>query len=639
MNESITLNGTPHTIIGVMPPGQEFPRNTKLWTPFVVPDEENRRGFKFIYSVARLKPEVTLEQARANMTAVAKSIVEDYPKNFSMDFDTGLFPMKDEMVGGAGKALWLLLGAVSFVLLIACTNVANLLLARAASREKEFAVRAALGAGRGRLLLQLLTESVLLSGAGGALGLLLAWGGVQGFISFSPGDIPRLNEIGVDWQILTYSLLLTFATGLLFGLAPAMKSSRPELSSALKEGTRTGDGGFNLLRQHRLRNLLVIGEVAMALVLLIGAGLMVRSFAALLSEETGIEANRILTVEMLLPKYKYPTPNQQRQFFEDLLARTASTQNVEHAGAINVLPFGGHQWMWSFRVAGSGSGRKLVKGGADYRVVTPEYFRAMGIPLLQGRSFTREDRANSPGFFIVNQAFARKHIPNGEILGSQIRLEDDAPWSTIVGVVGNVKHDGLGDDVKPEMYRPFAQAPLPSMTLAIRAGSNVTALTGTVRGFVKDIDPDQPIARISTMERLVSNSVSRPRFYMALLSLFAAVAAVLAAVGIYGVMAYSVSQRTHEIGIRVALGAQRTHILRLVLLQGALLTSAGIVLGICGALALTRYMASLLHGIEPTDPVTFTVISLLLIAVSLLACFIPARRATQVDPMVALRYE
>ena len=639
LNKSITLNGTPHTIIGVMPPGQAYPRRTKLWTPFVVPEESNHRGLKFMYSVARLKSDVTLEQARANMTAVAKSIAEDYPKNFSKEFDTGVFPMKQEIVGRTSKALWLLLGAVSFVLLIACANVANLLLARAASREKELAVRAAIGAGRGRLLRQLLTESVLLSMTGGGLGLLLAWGGVQGFIAFSPGNIPRLSELGVDWEILTYSLLLTFATGLLFGLAPALKSSRPELSSALREGSRTGGGGFSLLRRHRLRNLLVIGEVAMALVLLVGAGLMVRSFTALLSEDTGLKADRVLTVEISLPEYKYSTSDQQRQFFEELLARTASVQSIQQAGVINALPFGGHQWMWSFRVAGSESGGKLVKGGADYRLVTPGYFRAMGIPILRGRSFTAEDRADLPGAFIINEAFAREKLPNREALGSQIRLDDHSPWSTIVGVVGDVRHNGLADKVEPEMYRPFAQAPHSSMTMVFRAEGDVTALTGTIRGFVKDLDPNQPVGRISTMEALISNSVSRPRFYMALLGLFAAVAAALAAVGIYGVMAYSVSQRTHEIGIRVALGAQRSQVLRLVLLQGAILTGVGIVLGITGAVALTRYMASLLHGITATDPLTFVAISFLLSAVSLLASYIPARRATKVDPMVALRYE
>ena len=639
LNKSIILNGTPHTIIGVMPPGQEFPRNTKLWTPFVVPEESNRRGFKFMYTVARLKSDVTLEQSRANMTAVAKSIAEDYPGNYSKNFDTGVFPMKQEIVGRASQALWLLLGAVSFVLLIACANVANLLLARAASREKEFAVRAAIGAGRGRLLRQLLTESVLLSMAGGGLGLLLAWGGVHGFVAFSPGNIPRLSELTVDWEILTYSLLLTFATGLLFGLAPALKSSRPELSSALKEGSRTGGGGFSLLRRHRLRNLLVIGEVAMALVLLVGAGLMVRSFAALLSEDTGFEADRVLTMQISLPMHKYSDSGQQRQFFEDLLSRTTSIRNVEHAGAVNSLPFSRTQYMWSFQMAETGEDGKPVKGSADYRVVTPDYFQTLGIPLRRGRLFGSDDREGFPEAFIVNEAFVQKYFPQGDILGKQFHLGRSDPWGTLVGVVGNILHTGLDAEVKPEMYRPFAQAPGQSMTLALRAEGDVTALAGTIRGFVKDLDPDQPVGRISTMEGLISDSVARPRFYMALLGLFAAVAAVLAAVGIYGVMAYSVSQRTHEIGIRVALGAQRSQVLRLVLLQGAILTGVGIVLGITGAVALTRYMASLLHGITATDPLTFVAISLLLSAVSLLASYIPARRATRVEPMVALRYE
>ncbi len=639
VGKTVRLDGSPYTVVGVMPLGFHYPSNTPLWTPMVLTAEEReRRTSWFLRVVARLDASTTLDGAQARMTELARQMALEYP-DANEGRGIGLEPIQSGQVREVRSNLWMLLGAVGFVLLIACTNVANLWLARGAVREKEISIRAVLGASRLRLVRQVLTESVLLGMVGGAAGLLLAWSGVRLFIALSPAYFPRLDEISVDPKVLAYTFGLSFLTGLLFGLVPALQTSATDLSDAIKQGSRSGSG-FALPHRRRLQGVLIGGEVALALVLLVGAGLLTRSFFRLLAEDPGFRTEQLLAADIELPSYKYPDGVQQLQFFETLVERVAALPGAQAVAVVNALPFSDLWYEMGVSLEDRDEQGERLTGSARYGVVSPGYFRTLGIPVKQGRVFTAEDRAGASGVVIVNQAFADEYFRDRDPVGKQIAVwARPAEWRTIIGVVGNVKHMGLDDQAYPQVYRVLPQSPMPYMLIVIRTQGDPVSLTSAVRGAVLAIDADQPISRISTVDGLISDTLAQPRLYLVLLSIFAGVAIVLAAVGVYGVIAYSVSQRTHEIGLRLALGARGDDVLRLVVRQGMRLTLPGVVVGLAGAYALTRYLRGLLYEIAPTDLLTYAGITVFISAVALLACYIPARRSARVDPMVALRVE
>ncbi|HEX8354593.1 MAG TPA: ADOP family duplicated permease, partial [Pyrinomonadaceae bacterium] len=548
----------------------------------------------------------------------------------------------EEVVGRSVRtSLFVMLGAVGLVLLIACANVANLLLARAASRSREIAVRTALGASRGRVVRQLLTESMLLSLAGGAAGMLLAVWGVDAIIKLSPATIPRLAETSIDARVFLFALGVSALTGLIFGLAPALQASKTDLAVSLKEGGRGGSAGA---AQGRMRAALVVSEVALSLMLLVGAGLLVKSFRELLTADPGYSPERVLAVTVALDTRRFADADSRAAYFREAVARIGGLPGVEAAGLTRLLPLGRSDIFNSFQIAGRPPFAPGASNGARSYTASPEYFRVLGIPLKRGRAFAASDTKDSTPVILINEAFARQHFDGREPLGQHIVIDgpDDRPLPPreIVGVVGNVRFEGFNAEEVPEYYVPFEQSPAAVSEVVVRAkGADAAALTPAVRGALKGVDPNLLIWETRTMDELIGRWTAPQRFNVALLGLFAALAALLAAVGIYGVMSYAVTQRTHEIGIRMALGARGRDVLRMVLRQGMLLTLGGLGLGLAGAFALTRLMSGLLYGVSPTDPLVFAAVSLLLAAVALLACLIPARRATKVDPMVALRYE
>jgi putative ABC transport system permease protein len=531
-----------------------------------------------------------------------------------------------------------LLGAVGFVLLIACANVANLLLARAATRHREIAIRTALGAGRRRIVRQLLTESLVLAALGGAAGLLLAVWGVDLLLALAPRDLLGLNSLGVDYRVLAFTLGVSLLTGIIFGLAPALESSRLNLNEALKEGGRSGSGDG---RSNRLRSLFVVAEIALALILLIGSGLMIKSFLKLQEVDPGFNAENLLSVKVLLPETKYKEPYQLTAFFNQALARIRQLPGVKDASAASYLPFTGLAAATGFTIEGVPPPTTGRKPGVDVRVIDPNFFRTMGIPLLKGRTFTEREATEQSNVVIINETMARQYWPGQDPIGKRVSIEMSDPVvpTEIIGVVGNVKHEGLDTDVRALAYWPHPQLPYSFMNLIVRAESDPSNLVGAIEREVQAIDKDQPITDVRTMDQLLSESVSRMRFSASLLSIFAGLALLLAAVGIYGVISYSVTQRTHEIGVRMALGARGSDVLRMVVGQGMLLALIGVAIGMIASFALTRVISSLLFGVSATDPITFGGIALLLTGVAFLACFIPARKAAKVDPMVALRYE
>jgi putative ABC transport system permease protein len=529
-----------------------------------------------------------------------------------------------------------LLGAVGYVLLIACSNVANLMLARASARRKEVAIRIALGATRWRLMRQLLTESVLLGVAGGAVGLLLALWGVDSLAASIGDDVPLARGAGFDLTVLLFTLGVSVLTGVLFGLAPALQASRPNLNETLKDAGRTSTAGF---RRNRVRGLLVVSEVSLALVLLVGAGLMMKSFVRLREVDPGFNAANSLTFGFWLPDFRYPEPQQQARFFQQVLERIAQLPGVQTCGAISVLPLTGGSVNGSFNI--DGRPEQPEERVAEMRAVSANYFRAMQIPTPRGREFTERDGAAAPSVVVINETLARRYFPGEDALGRRLAFGDvDEPvWREIVGVVGDVKGGGLSAETKPEMYVPYLQYPSAFMSVVVRGAPDPTTLTAAIRREVASVDKEQPVLNVRLMRQLVAESIAPQRFNTLLLGVFAAVALALATVGIFGVMSYTVTQRTHEIGIRMALGAQTGDVLRLVVKQGLTLTLFGVGIGLAGAFAVTRVLASLLYGVSTTDPMIFVGVSLLLAAVALVACYIPARRAMRVDPMVALRYE
>jgi len=640
VGRTVELSGAAYTVIGVMPAGFSFPNQAELWRPLQIDPNRLDRGPHYLRIVGRLKPGVTLSQAQAEMSALAARLAQQYPEKIA-GHGVKLELLRDVIVGDIGSALFILLGAVGFVLLIACANVANLLLARVGARQKEIAVRTALGASRLRLVRQLLTESILLAVGGGVAGLAVAMAGVKWLVSFGPDTIPRVHEIAVDPRMAGFTLLISVVTGVLFGLIPALQVSKPALADALKESGRASAG----LHRSRLRSVLVISEVALSLVLLIGAGLMIRSFAKLNQVDPGFNPSRLLTLGVTLLRNKYPEDERVAQVYAQLLERAAATPGIVSVGATSELPIGGGNTSDYFTIEGRPPMAKEARPITEYRVVTPRYFDAMAIPLLAGRDVAATDTKQSPNVVVINDAFARRHFPGENPLGQRLNLQgQERDPLLIVGVVGNVRDFGLDEPPTPEAYVPFLQDPLGktyqrSMTMVARTQADPIAVAGSLRAALTELDKSLPVYAIKPMTEYLRDSLTRRRFNLILLSVFGGVALVLAAIGIYGVISYGVTQRTHEIGIRLALGANTRDVLKLVVRQGMMLTLGGVALGLFAALALTRLMKTLLFEVSVTDPLTFIVIAVLLALVAMLACWIPARRATKVDPLVALRHE
>ncbi|MGH9840046.1 MAG: ABC transporter permease [Blastocatellia bacterium] len=683
IGQAVTLDERRYTVIGVLPPAFAFFPASDLLTPLTFNAEELSNDSYFPYNlVARLKPGVTLEQAQLGIRRSTNPTAK-----------VRLVPLRERLVKDFRPTLFILWCVVALVLLIACTNFANLLLARAANRQKELAIRAALGAGRGRIVRQLLTESVLLSLLGGALGLLCAYWALHALVaanpaavigldvSTRPGTIPRLGEVGIHWWAIGFTFGLSLLTGVLFGLAPALQFSKPDLNHSLKEGAAVTNAGFRLWRHQRTRSLLAISEIALALVLLIGAGLLIRSYWRLQQVKPWFQTQNLLTLQLEFPCYRYRTGAMVNSFVTLLSENLATLPGVESVGATANLPLSKAGNFKFFSIEGrpdidqkleedlpfgwspplpppfSLGTQRIHLLMSFHSEISPSYFQTMGILLQRGRVFDQHDDMYAQRVAIINEAMARRYWPNEDPLGKRIKLGSlltSDPWLTIVGVVGNVRHYALEDKPRPEFYRPFMQSTerkasdtqaraafrgTDTVSLVVRTSGQPAALAEAVQKLVWSFDQDQPIQRLATMEELLAEATAPRRFKLLLFGMAAVVALLLAGVGVYGVMAYLVAQRTHELGIRLALGAQRSDILRLVLGQGMQLALAGLALGLVAALALTRWLKNLLFGISATDPLTFVMIALLLAGITLLACYLPARRATRVDPLVALRHE
>ncbi|HKQ62644.1 MAG TPA: ABC transporter permease [Candidatus Polarisedimenticolaceae bacterium] len=638
VGRALVLGGESYTIVGVLPPDVPFPRRTTaLWVPLALDAEASAsRGSHFLVVIGRLGDGVALEQARSELGALAARLAAQYPDT-NAGWGVHLASLEAVVVGGTGRALWILFGAVGCLLSIGCANVANLLLSRAAARRGEIAVRVALGAGRLRLVRQLLTESLLYAVLAAGLAVLLAaWTLDLLQARVAVLGLPVRETLALHAPVLLFALGLTLLTALTFGLVPALQATRVDLQETLKQGGRTGRGGG----RSRLPGLLVVSEVAVALVLLLGAGLLLRSLWSLQRVAPGLETADRLAVPIDLPRAKYGEAARMVQFYDQALERLRALPGVSGAAAVSVLPLSGRDELYSFLVEGEPEPPTGQTPSANYYAVSPDYFRTLGIPLLSGRPFLASDRAETQSVAIVSESLVRRWLPDQDPLGRQIRLglDSDTP-RTIVGVVGDVRHYGLDSPVTFQVYEPYAQRPKLSMTLVLRGPEPVTGLTAAARRELLQIDAEQPPGEVRTLEQVLSSSIAQPRFRTTLFAAFAAVALVLATSGIYGVGAYWVTQRTREIGVRVALGARRRDVLRLVLGQGLRRVLAGVGLGVVGAFALTRVMKRLLFEVTPTDPLTFVLIPCLLVAVGLVACYLPARRAVAVDPMTALRCE
>ncbi len=642
IGQDIALGSNAATVTGVMPPGFKFPvgSQAECWMalgPTLSANSVQGRGAVYLDMAARLKPGVTLAQGQVEAATIAQRLAGQYPRT-NANQSLALVPMHENLVGNLRPALLVLLGAVGLVLLIACANVANLLLVRASGRQKEIAVRSALGASRWRIVRQLLIESLLLALAGGALGLLFAVWGVEALVAASPADIPRVGEVGLEARVLGFTVAVTLLTGIVFGLVPAWQASKADLNESLKEGGRGSTEGAG---RNRLRGALVVAEVALSLVLLVGAGLLIQSFWNLLNVSPGFEPRRVLAADVVTLNQKYPEAAQQANFFREVLDGVAALPGVEAVGAIYPLPFGGSFEAYTFQIEGRPPAAPNEAPVADFRVVTSDYFRAMSIPLARGRAFDERDGKDAPPVVIINESFARQHFAGEDPLGKRITFGSSGnPTREIVGVVGDVRHAGLDEATNPEYYVSYLQNPISRMTVVTRAASSdPAALAPSIRGAIRQVNSGQPVYNVRTMDQLLAQSLARRRFNMILLGVFAGLALALAAIGLYGVMSYTVAQRTHEIGIRLALGAQKGDVLRLVVGQGLLLAVVGVGLGLAVAFAATRLLATLLYGVSATSVTVFASVSLLLLLVALLACYVPARRATRVDPMIALRYE
>jgi predicted permease len=639
LNRTISLNGEQRTVVGIMPPGFQFPEKAEIWSP-LAPSERRRaaRGAFWLPVIGRLKPGVTRAEAQADMDVVAAQMEKEFP-NINAGYGVNVVPLQEQIVGNLRASLLVLLSAVAFVLLIACANVANLLLARAAVREKEVAIRAALGATRVRILRQLLTESVLLSIVGGALGLLLAWWGLAVLLRLGPEDLPRLENIHIDARVLWFTFGVSLLTGVLFGLAPALQTSQPDFGEMLKEG---GGGGSSSHRAQRIRSVFIVAEIALTLVLLTGAGLLMRSFWRLQQVDPGFKLDHILTMELGLTRSKYPEGPQAVAFFQQLQERLEAIPGVESASATTTILLPKLANSSGFTIENRPPDPTEQRAELPFDAIQPNYFQTMGVPMLRGRAFTDQDSQNTPQVAVVNETFVNRYFPNEDPVGKRFTFGDggaNARWINIVGVVRDTRRQGLDAPIRIESWMPHSQAPSLGMQIVIRTTGDPLSIVGAVREAVWSLDRDLPIARLQTLEQIMSQTVAHRRLSMLLLVIFAAVALVLAAVGIYGVMSYVVSQRTREIGVRMALGAEALDVMRLVVGHGMKLAMVGVGLGVVAAFSLTRLMTALLFGVSPSDPLTFLVIALMLVVVALLACWIPARRATKVDPMTALRWE
>lgn len=641
VGKTLTLNGQAFTVVGVMPQRFEFPsREDELWIPMAFSAEEAaRRGSHYLEVIGRVKPGVTPQQAQAEMSTIGARLEQQYPDSNS-NVGVTVIPLHEDLVGDIKPALLMLLGAVGFVLLVACANVANLLLARAAVRQREIAVRMALGASRWRLVRQFLTESVLLGAIGGIVGLILSFVALIVLKSFIPENISQASAINMDGRVLGFTLLISILTGLIFGLAPASQRSDFELNEVLKEGGRDPGAGS---RGKRMRGMLVITEVAVSLILLIGAGLLVNSFLRLRNIDPGFKTDQVLTMGVVLPQLKYPDRARRAAFYTEVIRRVESLPGVKAAGVTNWIPLVLQGDSIGISIEGKPDPNLSQRPNAATRVINPNYFSAMGMNLLKGRNLDARDQATSPAVSVISETMARRFWPDQDPIGKRFTPGDssrDDQWIQVIGVVNDVRQFELTVEPKPQMYLSYEQVGFfAPRYLVVKTDVEPSSLAATVRQAVWEIDKDQPVSNIQTMEEVVSESIARQRFSMLLLAIFAGVALVLAAVGIYGVMSYSVAQRTHEIGIRMALGAQTGAVLKLAVGHGLKLLIAGIVIGLGAAFLLTRLMSTLLFGVTPTDPLTFTAISLILLAVGLIASYIPARRATKVNPLAALRYE
>ena len=642
IGQSITADGQSLTVIGIMPAGFKlFEEKIDLWVPrvnetnFLTPQQIQRGGI-YLAVFGRLKQGVTLDQARASL----KVISEQYQQAFSGNGDAangmGAGSLREYLVGDISSTLWILLGAVAFVLLIACANVASLLLARVASRQREIAVRMTLGATFWRLIRQTLTESILLSVVGGLVGLLLAFLGLKLVLGMGSEVIPRAGEIQLDRWVLIFTLLISVLTGVVFGVAPALLQARTNSNESLKEGARGDSGGA---RRHRLHQSLVVAEVALTLVLLIGAGLLIRSFLRLRNVDTGLNPRGVLTMQLVLPASRYANPAQQALFYDQLLEKVKSVPGVTSAGMTTRLHLDEPGSTVLFFPEGQvDQGAQNPQG--RLRIVSPQYFETMGIPLVQGRMFNERDTAAGPRVMVINESMARRYFQNQNPLGKRITYTLDRLTCEIVGVVRDAKTSVVQTQASEEMYVPYPQRTVPRMMLVVRGSSgDPLSLSGEVRRQVQAVDKEQPVAKIRTMDQVIADTLSQPRFMTTLLIIFAVVALILATVGIYGVMSYSVTERTKEFGILMAVGAQQRDVLKMVLKQGLILAVIGVVIGLIATIPLRKLLVSQMYGISATDPLTLVTVSLLLMTVALLACYIPALRATRVDPLDALRYE
>jgi putative ABC transport system permease protein len=645
IGRKVILNQNENTVIGVLPPDFKWHisgnsttnQSAELWLPLNVTERMKQRSGRFASAVARLKPGASLTQARAELDTLQARLIEQY-KEFNTGMEINPVPLREQFADELRPALRVLMGAVGFVLLIACANVANLLLARAATRKKEIAVRAALGAVRARIVRQLLTESLLLAAMGGMVGLLLAWWGTTLLVRLIPPELGVLQGIKISAPVLAFTFLVALLTGVVFGLVPALEATNLKLGETLKEACRSLGGN---LRSQRLRNLLVVTEVALALVLLVGAGLLIRSFARLQAAGTGFNAENVLTMRVALPSRRYNDNPKRINFFTQAVEQMRALPGVESAGAINFMPFTGTGAATWIGIEGKPTplpGQELTTGVC---VADQNFFATMQIALKRGRMFTAQEIREARHVVLINEALAKKYFPNEEAVGQRVRIamNNEPVPNEIIGIIADVKHGQLDKDSEPMSYWPIAELPPNTMTFALRTKGDLLAVAAVARNVIQTLDPQQPVADVRTLASMLGKSVARQRFSTLLLAVFAAVALLLAASGIYGVMSYSVTQRTHELGIRVALGAQRRDVIGLVFRQGVKSAGIGIVIGLAGAWALTRVLTTLLYEVKPTDPLTFLGAPVLLIVVAILACLLPARQAAQVDPITALRQE